>query len=247
MSGHSKWSTIKHKKEATDIARGKLFSKLSKSISAAVKAGGGSNPETNSKLRYAIEQAKSANMPKSNIDRALKRGESSKNLSEVTYEGFGPGGTKVIVEVTTDNRNRSGQEIKSLFERGGGNLAGPGSVSFNFVKKGLIVIEKEKDVQEQMLKLIDAGVDDIEEVEDGIEVYTSVDKIMQTLKNLGKQGYSIKSHQIIQKPIALQKINDKNIASKILKFLDNLEEQDDVQMVFADIDIPNKIVEKLNS
>src|SRR3990170_358602 len=153
MSGHSKWSTIKRKKATTDMVRGKLFSKISKTIATAVKGGGSNNPETNSKLRVAIEEARAANMPKANVERALKKGGEG-NVSEFTYEGFGPGGISVIVEGATDNRNRTGQEIKGIFERGGGSLAGPGAVSFNFKQKGLILVEKGADPQSQMLSMI---------------------------------------------------------------------------------------------
>lgn len=144
MSGHSKWSTIKRKKETSDAARGKLFSKLSRAISIAVKTGGGPDPSSNSKLKVAIDAAKSANMPKINTERAISRGGGKDNLEEITYEGFGPLSIGVLVEVTTDNRNRSGQDIKVLFEKGGGRLGGPGSVSHNFESKGLLLVKKKR-------------------------------------------------------------------------------------------------------
>lgn len=143
MSGHSKWSTIKRQKAVTDQARGKIFSKLSKAISVAVKTGGSDNPDFNPKLRVAVETAKASNMPKSNIDRAIQRASEVGDLTEVLYEGFGPYGVGVVVEATTDNKNRTSQEIKTIFDRSGGNLGGPGSVMFNFVKKGMIIIKRQ--------------------------------------------------------------------------------------------------------
>jgi YebC/PmpR family DNA-binding regulatory protein len=248
MSGHSKWSTIKRKKEATDLARGKVFSKLSKSISIAVKTGGGPNPDTNSKLRYVIEQAKAANMPKANVERALEQAQGKlEGLKEVIYEGFGPVGVRVMVETATDNRNRTGQEIKTIFERGGGNLAGPGSISFNFEPKALFLVKKEKNPEEQMLALIDVGVDDLEEVKDGIEIYVGPNKTSEMKTELEKQGYKINSFQFVQRPKNLQVINDPAIASKTLSLLEKLEEHDDVQMVYADVDIPDSILKDIKS
>lgn len=245
MSGHSKWSTIKRQKEANDAARGQLFSKLARAVSIAVKTGGGENPDTNHKLRMAIDKARTSNMPKVNIERAISKGAGGGALEEATYEGFGPAGIAVIVEVATDNRNRTGQEIKNLFERGGGRLAGPGAVSFNFEPKGLLVIEKKTDSDEQMLALIDLGVEEIEEMEDGIEVYVESGNLSDLKKKLEKQGFKITSSELVRKPKNFQVISDKETASKILSFLDNLEEQDDAQKVFANFDIPEEIIKEI--
>jgi YebC/PmpR family DNA-binding regulatory protein len=246
MSGHSKWSTIKRKKETTDAARGKLFSKLSKAISVAVKTGGGVDPGKNNKLKIAIEQARAANMPKANVERALRVAQGKLgDLEEMTYEGFGPAGIAVIAEVVTDNRNRAGQEIKNIFERGGGKLAGPGAVSFNFEPKGLLVVAKSKDVENQMLNLIDLGVEDIEETQNGIEVYTQVSKLTATKNNLEEEGFKITSAELVQKPKNLQTITDKRVASRVLSFLDNLQEHADVQKVFANLDIPEEVIKQI--
>lgn len=247
MSGHSKWSTIKHKKEVTDIARGKLFSKLARAISVAAKVGGDTDPSANARLRMAIEQARVANMPKVNIERAISRGEMGEALEEVTYEGFGPGKIAVMAEATTDNRNRTVQEIKSIFEKSGGHLAGPGAVSFNFESKGLLVVAKRADTQEQMLKLIDLGVEDIEEVEDSLEVYVEVAKLGETKEILEKEGFKVTSSGLVQKPKTLQTVTDPKIASKALSFLNTLEEHGDIQKVFANLDIPNEIMEKITA
>ncbi len=245
MSGHSHYATIKRQKESKDAARGQAFSKLARAISIAIKSGGGPNPDTNYKLRVAIDKAKSANMPKANIERAISKGSGGEALEEVTYEGFGPEGIAVIVETATDNRNRIGQEIKGLFERGGGGLAGPGAVSFNFTPRGFLVIKKNKNTEEQMLKLIDLGVEDIEETEDGIEVYVEVGKLSATRDKLEKEGFDISSAELVQKPNNYQIINDEAKAKRILSFLDKLEDNDDVQKVFANFDIPEEVLKKI--
>lgn len=246
MSGHSKWSTIKRKKEATDAARGKLFSKLSRAISIAVKTGGGQDPTSNNKLKVAIDAAKSANMPKGNIERAISRGGGGDRLEEVTYEGFGPKGIGVLVEVATDNRNRTGQEIKGLFERGGGRLAGPGAVSFNFEAKGLLLVEKRGESEDQMLALIELGAEDVEETDDGIEVYVDPAKLTRIKKEVAAAGFVIKSTELYKKPQMLQSINEKVVVGKTLTFLANLEDHDDVQKVFTNIDIPDDILIQIN-
>lgn len=245
MSGHSKWSTIKRKKEATDAAKGKLFSKYARAISIAVKTGGGPNPDANYKLRVVIDQAKANNMPKANVDRALKSAEQSGNLEEITYEGFGPEGVNVMVETATDNRNRTVSEIKQLFERGGGRLGGAGSVSFNFEPKGLLVILKTKDPEIQMLKLIDLEVEDVEETEDAIEAYTNAPKVAEIREQLINNGFEVVTAELIQKPKSFQKIEDHDKAKRILSFLENLEDHDDVQKVFSNIDVPEDIISKI--
>lgn len=245
MSGHSHYSTIKRQKEAKDAARGQVFSKLAKAISIAVKTGGGVNPDTNYKLRVAIDKAKAANMPKASIERAISKGTGGGTLEEVTYEGFGPGGIAVMVEGATDNRNRTAQEIKGLFERGGGSLAGPGAVSFNFEPKGLLVVKKKKDTEAQILELIDLGVEDVDEVEDGLEVYVKGSKLGETKKTLEKKGFEVTSSEPVQKPKTLQTVSDEKVAAKALAFLNNLEDYEDVQKVFANLDIPEEVMKKL--
>jgi YebC/PmpR family DNA-binding regulatory protein len=247
MSGHSKWSTIKRKKEATDAARGKLFSKLSRAISVAVKTGGGSNPDTNHKLRVAIEAARAANMPKVNIERAISKGGGPEMFEEIMYEGFGPGGIAIILQAATDNRNRTGQEIKALFDRAGGSLAGPGAVSFNFEPKGLLVVEKEKDSESQMLRLIDVGgVEDIQETDDVIEVYVEPANLTKMRTELENKGFKIESFELVQKPKNYQTVLDEKTASRALSFLETLEGHDDIQKVYANLDIPQEVMEKIN-
>jgi YebC/PmpR family DNA-binding regulatory protein len=245
MSGHSHYATIKRAKEANDSARGQVYSKLAREITIAVKQGGGADPDFNYKLRMIIDKARAANMPKDNIERALAKGTSGEALEVVNYEGFGPGGVAVIVEVATDNRNRTSQEIKNLFDREGGNLAGPGSVSFNFENKGIILIEKEADVDAQMLSLIDKGAEDMEETEDGIEVYTAPDKLAQMRTQLEEAGSKIKSADLVMKPKSFVTINSSQEAQKVLNFLDSLNEHNDVSKVYANLDIPDEVVAQI--
>ncbi len=245
MSGHSHYSTIKRQKESNDATKGAVFSKLSRAISIAVKSGGGSSPDSNYKLRVAIDKARAMNMPKASIERAISKGVGGGDLEEVTYEGFGPVGVAVMVEVATDNRNRSGQEIKSIFDKGGGSLAGPGAVSFNFEPKGFIVIKKDKNVEEQMLALIDLGVEDMEETTDGIEIHVDSSLIKEIREKLENKKFNIVSTELVQKPKNYQLLDNEKKANKVLSFLDGLENQDDVQKVFANFDIPEDILEKI--
>jgi YebC/PmpR family DNA-binding regulatory protein len=246
MSGHSHFATIKRKKEVTDAAKGKMFSRMSRAIQIAIKTGGGPDPSTNYKLRMAIDSAKSVNMPKSNIDRILARSAEASAIDEVNYEGYGPEGVGVVVEVATDNKNRTAQEIKNIFERGGGTLAGPGAVSYNFESKGLLIVKKLADGDAQMLTLIDAGVDDIEESDDVLEVYVAPNKTGETKEKLETLGFEVTSFQLIKQPKSYMTIADPAKASKVLGFLNNLEEHDDVQNVFANVDIPESVLNQIN-
>ena len=246
MSGHSHYATIHRQKELKDAQKGKIFSKLAKEIAIAVKSGGGPDPASNFKLRMIIEKARAANMPKDNVDRAMTRGQSAtENIDESTYEGFGPGGIAVMVTTATDNKNRTGQEIKNLFERVGGSLGGPGSVSFNFESKGFMVANKEGSKEEQMLALIDLGVEDVEETEDGIEVYTAPDKLSETRKQLEEAGFTVTDVEMYMKPKNLITVSNVADAQKALGFLDTLNEQDDVQKVYANLDIPTDIMAQI--
>lgn len=247
MSGHSHYATIKRKKESTDAAKGKTFSKHSKAIQVAIKTGGSTDPDKNTKLRFTIDQAKTDNMPKANIDRILAKANEVGNIDEVTYEGYGTNGIGVVVNTATDNRNRTSQEIKNIFERGGGSLAGPGAVSFNFESKGLIILEIKGDVDDQMLALIDLGVDDIEEQEDALEVYVTQETLNSTKEELEKAGFTVRSISLVQKPKSYVTISDKKSAEKAIKFLNLLEENDDVQSVFTNLDIPQEVLGSINS
>lgn len=230
MSGHSKWATIHRQKGIKDAARGKLFSKLARIISMAVKEGGGPAPESNFRLRDAIEKARQANMPKENIDRAINRASEVGAMEDVLYEGFGPFGISVMIEAATDNRNRTAQEIKNLLQKSGGQLGGPGSVAFNFKHCGLIMVEKSGDLDTQLLDLIDQGADDVIETDEGIEVFTPPTALYEVRHKIEDKGYRVISSELIQHPINIQEVTD---SEKVLSFLESLEEHDDVQKVFT--------------
>lgn len=247
MSGHSKWSTIKRKKAITDQARGNAFSKLSKAISIAIRTGGGPNPDANFKLRMAIDLAREANMPKANIDRILSKADDGGEVDEIMYEGFGPDSVGILVEAATDNRNRTGQELKGLFDRRGGSLGGPGSVSYNFTSKGYLLVEKKGSSEDQELTLIDLGADDLEEIEEGIEVFTDPTKVYQMRELLEKSGFKVLKSELIMKPKTFQTVTDLGKAQKIIDLIDVLENHDDVQKVFSCVNFPSEVAEKLEA
>ncbi len=244
MSGHSHFATIKRQKAANDAVKGNLFSKLARNIMIAAK--GGADPDMNFKLRVEIDKARAASMPKENIDRAIAKATTeAANLSEIAYEGFGPGGIGVIVQAATDNKNRTAQEIKNLFDRGGGNLAGPGAVSFNFENKGFLLVKKTADVEAQMLKIIDMGVEDVVELADGLEVYVSPDNLSAIRKKVESEGFEVIETELIMRPKNLVTVSDVSAAIKCLKLLDSLEEYDDVQKVFSNLDIPDEVAKQI--
>jgi YebC/PmpR family DNA-binding regulatory protein len=246
MSGHSHYATIKRQKGANDAAKGNLFSKLARAIMIAAK--GGADPDMNFKLRFEIDKAREASMPKENIERAIAKATTeAANLEELTYEGFGPGGVAVMVETATDNKNRTAQEMKNLFERAGGTLAGPGAVSFNFDQKGYMFVKKNETPDAQELSIIDAGVDDIQDSEDGFEVYTAPDKLSEIHKKLSALGFDVTETGLQMKPKNFQTISDINEARKVLKFLDSFDEQEEVQKVFSNVDIPDSVMSQIAS
>lgn len=231
MSGHSKWATIKRQKAANDKSRGQTFSKLSRAITIAAKTGGGPNPDSNYKLRMAIDAARAENMPKDTIDRAINKASGAEQVEEVTYEGFGPGGVAIIIQAATDNRNRTAQEVKSILDRGGGSMGQPGSVSFNFDSKGFLLVKKEGNVDEQMLSLIDAGVDDIVEGEDGLEVYVSPQELYGAKGKIEAARFSVLQAELVQKPKTFIELDEAK-SEKLYALLDKLDELEDVQKVF---------------
>ncbi len=234
MSGHSHFATIKRQKGLKDAAKGNIFGKLSKNISIAIKSGGGTNPDMNFKLRIAIDKAKEFNMPKDNIDRILKSAaEKQENIEEITYEGFGPYGTSVLVEVVTDNKNRSAQEFKNIFEKAGGNIAGPGAVSYNFDHKGYLLVKKDTDVDSQTLTLIDLGVDDVEDTEEGLEVIVKPEELSLVRNKVEEAGFSVIRAELRMIPKNYVTIENPEHIEKVTNFLEALEDHDDVQRVFS--------------
>ena len=250
MSGHSRWATIHRQKEVTDAKRGLAWTKVTSAIIVAVRQSGITDPEKNFKLRLAIEKGRALNMPKETIQRAISRGsgETEKGgIEEVTYEGFGPVGIAVIVEAATDNKQRTAQEIKNIIERGGGKLVGPGSVAFLFEKTALVTLDKPQNPEEAILDIIDLGVEDVEEVTDAIEIYTKVENLEEMKKKLTEAGFKISNFEITMKPKTTVEIADKETAEKVLIFMEKIEEQQDVQKVFANFDIPVDLVNQLTS
>lgn len=251
MSGHSKWSTIHRQKEAKDAKRGQVFTKLARAITVAVQEGGGiADPDKNFKLRLAVEKAHSLNMPKDNIQRAIKRGTGEGEegrLEPISYEGYGPGGVAVIIEASTDNKNRTSQEIKNIIEKGGGRLAGPGAVSYQFETVGLISLAKPDNTQEAMLKMIDLGAADVEEAQDAIEVYTKPNKLEEVKEKIEKEGFKVASFELYMRPKVEVKVSDEGAATKILNLMQSFEDQPDVTRVFANFDIAEEVLAKVTN
>lgn len=242
MSGHSHWATIQRGKQAEDRRRGKIFSKLSRSITVAAK--GNPNPQSNFKLRLVIDQAKQANMPKENIERAIQKasGKLEAGFEEVVYEAYGPGKVAVLVECLTDNKNRTSSEIKKIFERRGGVLADPGAVLYQFKKLGLITVPVEGKSEERMLKLMDLPIEDVEEVEGVIEVYTRPKELSAIKKKIETMGLPTSEASLVFKPTTEMKIEDRNLAAKILGLMEALEDQEDVQKTYANFDIQKDLL-----
>lgn len=246
MSGHSHYATIKRQKATNDAAKGNLFSKMARAIMIAAKSG--ADPDMNFRLRFEIDKARAVSMPKENIERAIAKATSdAANLDEITYEGFGPGGFGVMVEVLSDNKNRTAQEIKNIFEKGGGSLAGPNAVAFNFQSKGFMLVKKTADADTQMLQLIDLGAEDIVDSEDGFEVYVAPDKLSQIHKKLVENGFEVTQTEMQMKPINFQTIESPTDAAKAINFLDDMESLDDVQKVFSNLDIPDSVMSQISA
>jgi YebC/PmpR family DNA-binding regulatory protein len=245
MSGHSKWHSIKHKKAATDAKRGKAFSRINKEITIAARLGGG-DPNFNPRLRLAVEKAKAENMPKDNIERAIKKGTGELegfNIEEVQYEGYGPGGVAILIDVTTDNRNRTLPEIRHLFSKNGGNMGEAGSVAWMFNKKGYLVIEKSQIGEEELLEIaLEAGAEDVSEDGDNWEIFTPLDGFEAVLKAIQARNVPIAVQQIGMIPQSSVKVEGKS-AQQMLKLMDALEDHDDVQNVWANFDIEEKEIE----
>lgn len=251
MAGHSKWAQIKHKKAQVDARKGKIFTKLVKEISVAARLGGG-DPEKNPRLRVAIEKAREVNMPSNNIKRAIMKGTgelAGTTYEEITYEGYGPGGVALLIEVMTDNKNRTVSEIRHLLSEYGGSLGESGCVSWIFEKKGYILVDK-KTIDEDILISIalEAGIDDIKNdpKEDNFELICLPEKLREIKYFLEKAGIDISVAEVTMLPKNYVSINDED-AEKMLKLMDALEDHDDVQNVYANFDIPYEAMSKINA
>jgi YebC/PmpR family DNA-binding regulatory protein len=248
MSGHSHWSSIKHKKGAADAKRGKIFSKLAKAITSAARQGGG-NLEMNIKLQYAVDKAKAENMPKDNIERAILKGtgelSGDTELFECIYEGYGPGGVAIMIEILTDNKNRTAPEIRKMFEKSGGNLGEPGCVSWMFQKKGMITVNI-NDIEEDRLMtfVLDAGGEDLQVVGDEYQI-TCDTKDLNNIKNvLQKEGINLVSAEISMIPTSFIELNE-TTGRKVISLAEALENHDDVQNVYANFELPKDLLEQL--
>jgi YebC/PmpR family DNA-binding regulatory protein len=248
MSGHSKWASIKHKKGVVDAKRGKIFSRLNKEITVAARLGG-KDPDSNSRLRLAIATAKAENMPKENIERAIKKGAGElegSNYEEVSYEGYGPGGVAVLVEVLTDNKNRAVADVRHLFERYGGNLGEAGCVAWMFSQKGLIVFQKDQIDEEKLFELaLEAGADDIKEGEKELEVITEPSSFEQVKTAIENAGLSYMLAEITMIPKTTVNLDDKH-AQQMLTLMELLEDNEDVNHVYANFDISDEVMESVS-
>ncbi|MFN8223912.1 MAG: YebC/PmpR family DNA-binding transcriptional regulator [Gaiellales bacterium] len=251
MSGHSKWSTIKHKKGAADAKRGKLFSKLSRSIMVAAKEGG-ADPGANLALQNAIDKARSYSMPKDNIERAIAKGTGegadAAAFEVVVYEGYGPEGVAVIVEALTDNRNRTASEVRHLFSKHGGNLGATGAVAWQFERRGIILVGVDGvDEDDLVLAAAEAGADDVERDGDVFEVSSAPDLLAVVRESLEKAGYSLQSAELSMIPKVTVAIDQESTAKQVVRLVEGLEDNDDVQDVYANFDIPEAILEAVAS
>lgn len=251
MAGHSKWAQIKHKKAQVDAKRGKIFTKLVKEISVAARLGGG-DPEKNPRLRIAVEKARDVNMPMDNIKRAIMKGTgelAGTTYEEVTYEGYGPGGVALLIEVMTDNKNRTVSEIRHLLSKHGGSLGESGCVSWIFEKRGYILVDKKTIDEDTLLSLaLEAGVDDVrnDPKEESFELICSTDKLKDIKAALEKAGISISLAEVTMLPKNYISIEGED-ADRMLKLMDALEDHDDVQNVYANFDIPDEAMSKVSA
>lgn len=247
MSGHSKWHTIKHKKGALDAKRGKLFTKLIKEITVAARAGGSGDPATNARLRKAISDAKAANMPNDTIDRATKRGTGELdgvNYEEISYEGYGPGGVAVMIEVMTDNRNRTVSEVRHIFSKNGGNLGESGSVAWMFNRKGQIIVDATLKGEDQMLELaLEAGAEDMVSDGDTYQILTAPDDFHAVLEGIKKSGIEPLSAEVTMVPQNTIKLEGA-AANQMIKLYDALDDHDDVQSVSSNFEMDDDLLEQ---
>ncbi len=247
MSGHSKWSSIKHKKGAADANRGKLFTKLARAITVAARDGGG-NPEGNPPLALAVQRARDASMPKDNIQRAVDRGTGegadAAAIESVSYEGYGPGGAAILVETLTDNRNRTGSEVRHIFERSGGSLGEPNSVAWQFEKRGVILVDADRYTEDDLMPAIDAGAEDVAEDGDLLKVLTPASELTAVRQALEAAGVELDSAEITMEPKNTVEVAGAD-AQALLRLMDALEEHDDVDQVHSNFDVPAEVLEQV--
>ena len=250
MSGHSKWSTIKRHKGKIDAAKGVVFTKLAREIIVAARAGGG-NPDGNFRLKIAVAKAKASNMPNDNIKRAIDKGAGGAdgaNYEELTYEGYGPGGTAVMVMAMTDNRNRTAGEIRHIFSKNGGNMGESGCVGWMFKEKGVLTIEKEAckfNADDLMMMALEFGADDLQEDEESIEITTAPDAFQAVKEGMEKEGVTFADSEITMVPENSVVVTDLEQAKYVLRMMEALDDHDDVQNTYTNFDVPDEIADKL--
>jgi YebC/PmpR family DNA-binding regulatory protein len=249
MSGHSKWHSIKHKKAVVDARRGQQFTKLARAITVAAREGGG-DPEGNPSLALAVQKARDASMPKDNIERAIAKGTGegadAERIETVLYEGYGPGGVALLIEALTDNRNRTGADVRHLLSKNGGNLGEPGSVSYLFDKQGMIVVDATRYGEDDLIPAIDAGALDISVDEDMFEVITEPGDLAAVRQALEHAGVEIESADISERPKSRVPVDEAE-AGKLIRLIDSLEESDDITTVHANFDVDAAVLERLAS
>jgi YebC/PmpR family DNA-binding regulatory protein len=247
MSGHSKWASIKHKKAIVDARRGQHFTKLARAITVAARDGGG-DPEMNATLGNAVQKAKDASMPKDNIERAIAKGvgagADAEAFTAVLYEGYGPGGVALLIEVLTDNRNRTAADVRHLLGKGGGNLGEPGSVAYLFNKRGVIVVDGSRHGEDDLLVAIEAGAQDIIEDGDMFEVLTDPSDLVAVRAALEDAGIELESAEVTQQPTMRVEV-DEEVAGRLLRLIDALEEHDDIGAVHANFEVSDEILERV--
>ncbi len=250
MAGHSHWAQIKRKKAAQDAKRGKLFTKLIREIMVAARLGGG-DPSANPRLRAAIQAAKAANMPKENIERAIRKGtgqEPGTTWEEAVYEGYGPGGVAVLIKSVTDNKRRTVSELRHIFSKCGGNLAEPGAVSWIFEQKGLIVVARNGTDEEKLLETaLEAGAEDVREYESEFEIITTPQELEEVKKALEEAGFPIQSARVTMVPKTTVRLEEEKTVQQMLRLMETLEDHDDVQQVYANFDIPDELMERVSA
>lgn len=251
MSGHSKWHSIKHKKAKEDAKRGNIFGKLSRLISVAAREGGSGDPNNNNGLANAIAKAKEYNLPQDNIERAIKKGTGEMagvKFEHMTYEGYGPGGIAVMVDITTENKNRTAADIRSIFSRSNGSLGESGCVAWMFERKAVITVDKEsvKDYDDFMLKSIDSGAEDIEETDESYEIKVEPAQLNEVKNNLANNDIIVKFIDILLIPKSTVKLS-KNETAKALKIINALDDYDDVENVYTNLEIEDEMLEEMES
>ncbi|MBU4561439.1 YebC/PmpR family DNA-binding transcriptional regulator [bacterium] len=247
MSGHSKWAGIKHKKAIVDAKKGKIFSKLIREITVAARSGGG-DLTANARLRQAMDRAKEANMPSDNIKRAIQKGTGELpgvSYEEIIYEGYGPGGVAVLLNILTDNKNRTTSEVRHLFERNGGHLGGAGSVAWVFEKRGLITVDGDKCKEDELMEVVlEAGAEDLKKEGNTFEIITSLSDFEKVKKTIKEKGIEYNLAEVTMIPKEVRKL-DVQLGKQLLRLIDTLEEHDDVQHVYANFDIPDEVIEEM--